>query len=375
MAGYSITIEQLAAPGVRGLRPYEPGKPVEELERELGISNAVKLASNENPLGPGEKSLQAMRNTIAGVGRYPDGNGFSLKRALSLKLGVELNQLTLGNGSNDVLEFIAHAFVTTENNVIFSEHAFAVYPIVTQAVGARANIIAAKDWGNDLDALLDAIDDKTRVVFIANPNNPTGTWLAARELEDFIAKVPEHVIVVIDEAYYEYASATCMNIPGYDSLINKVADYPNLVVTRTFSKAYGLAGLRVGYSVSSADIADYLNRVRQPFNLNSIAEAAAVAALNDEEHLAESIALNCDGLEQLQSGFDALGLAYISTAGNFICVDVGGNGREKYDAMLREGVIVRPIDNYGMPQFLRITIGTKDENTRALAALKKVLGK
>lgn len=370
-----INIEKLATPGVRGLRPYEGGKSVEELERELGISNAIKLASNENPLGPGEKALQAMRDTLAGVGRYPDGNGFSLKQRLAEKLSVDRKQITLGNGSNDVLEFVARAFVTPENNIVFSEHAFAVYPIVTQAVGASPRIVPAIDWGNDLGGMLAAIDEHTRVVFIANPNNPTGTWLKADRLDAFLKQVPDHVIVVIDEAYFEYASAGCMQVPGYDSMLTRVATHTNLVVTRTFSKAYGLAGLRVGYAVSSLEVADFLNRVRQPFNLNSVAEAAAVAALDDDEHLARSVKLNCKGLQQLIMGFTAMGLGYIPSAGNFICVDVESDGRAQFNALLREGIIVRPIDNYAMPQHLRITVGTYDENIRALAALKKVLGK
>jgi histidinol-phosphate aminotransferase len=373
MSDSSINIEQLVPPGVRGLRPYEPGKPVDELERELGITGAVKLASNENPLGPGEKALQAMRETIEGVGRYPDGNGFALKRSLSAALGVEQSQITLGNGSNDVLELIARAFVTPENNVVFSEHAFAVYPIVTQAVGAEARIVPARDWGNDLDGLLAAIDEQTRVVFVANPNNPTGTWLAADALSSFIDRIPDHVIVVIDEAYYEYASSGCMNIPGYESMLPKVKANPNLVVTRTFSKAYGLAGLRVGYAVSGVKVADFLNRVRQPFNLNSVAEAAAVAVLKDEAHLQASIDMNCSGMQQLLNGFASLGLEHIPSAGNFVCVEIGTDGRTLYDKLLREGVIVRPVDNYGMPQHLRVTIGTQEENTTFLAALNKVL--
>ncbi|MGD9000276.1 MAG: histidinol-phosphate transaminase [Granulosicoccaceae bacterium] len=369
------TIEQLAAPGVRGLRPYEPGKPVEELERELGISGAIKLASNENPLGPSDSVLAAMQAACQTVARYPDGNSFALKSALAGKLGVAQDQLTLGNGSNDILELIVRAFVTPDNSVVFSQHAFAVYPIVTQAVGAQAVIVPAKNWGHDLDAMAAAVRDDTRVVFIANPNNPTGTWLSGNAVRDFVGSMPAHVIVVLDEAYYEYANAPGTAADGYESLLNDVTTQTNLIVTRTFSKAYGLAGLRVGYGVSSTAVADYLNRVRQPFNLNSIAEAAAVAALADEQHLQRSIEVNCAGLRQLTSAFDEMGLDYIPSAANFISVEVGDDGRAVYDRLLHEGVIVRPVDNYAMPRHLRITISTQDENSRLIEALRKVLGK
>jgi histidinol-phosphate aminotransferase len=370
-----ISIEQLAAPGVRGLRPYEPGKPVEELERELGISGAIKLASNENPLGPSPDVLVAMQAACNTVTRYPDGNGFALKSALAHRLGVEQGQITLGNGSNDILELIARAFVMPDNSVVFSQHAFAVYPIVTQAVGAQAVIVPAKDWGNDLDAMAAAIRDDTRLVFIANPNNPTGTWLAGNALRDFIRSLPEHVIVVVDEAYFEYANASHTGAIGYESMLAEMETCPRLVVTRTFSKAYGLAGLRVGYGVSGTAVADYLNRVRQPFNLNSIAEAAAVAALADEHHLQNSIDVNSAGLAQLTAAFEAMSLAYINSAANFISVEVGEDGRAVYDKLLREGVIVRPVDNYAMPRHLRITVGTRDENARVIDALRKVLDK
>lgn len=373
MTETSISIDELAAPGVRGLRPYEPGKPVEELERELGISHAIKLASNENPLGPGRGAVAAIQANLAGLARYPDGNGFALKSALATRLGVSQKQITLGNGSNDILELLARAFVTPANSVVFSEHAFAVYPIVTQAVGARAIVAPARNMGNDLDALADAVTDDTRLVFIANPNNPTGTWLSADSLRDFVRAQPAHVLVVLDEAYYEYANAPCTGANGYASLMDEVVNLPNLVVTRTFSKAYGLAGLRAGYAVSRVDVADYLNRVRQPFNMNSLAEAAAVAALADEQHLQHSIELNCSGLQQYYAAFNEMGLAYIPSAANFISVEVGDDGRAVYNALLREGVIVRPVDNYGMPRYLRITVGTSNENSRAIAALRKVL--
>lgn len=360
----------LAQPGVQKLSPYVPGKPVDELARELNLDPAsiVKLASNENPLGPSPKALEAIRQAAAELTRYPDGNGFELKAALAERCGVKANQVTLGNGSNDILELVARAYLAPGLNAVFSEHAFAVYPIATQAVGAQAKVVPAKEWGHDLDAMLAAIDANTRVVFIANPNNPTGTWFNAEALARFLAGVPEHVLVVLDEAYIEYATGG--ELP--DGL-NYLAANPNLLVSRTFSKAYGLAALRVGYGVSSPAIADVLNRVRQPFNVNSLAQAAALAALADESYLADSRALNDAGMQQLEQAFRELGLSWIASKGNFIAVDVGREGMPVYQGLLREGVIVRPVANYGMPNFLRVTIGTTAENTRFLAALTKVL--
>jgi len=369
-----VNLLSLATKGVQALQPYQPGKPLEELEREYGISQAVKLASNENPLGPSPATLQVIREQLDDLARYPDGNGFALKTALAKKHGVPADQITLGNGSNDILELLARAFVTPENNVIFSQHAFAVYPIVTQAVGAKAVVTNARDWGYDLDAILASIDDNTRLIFIANPNNPTGTWLPHQQLEQFLSQVPSQVIVVLDEAYYEYASDAAMGASDYPNGMQWLNDYANLVVTRTFSKAYGLAGLRIGYSVSHSDIANVLNRVRQPFNVNSLALAAAEAALQDNDHLEKGLACNVAGMQQYIRAFSDLGLDYIPSIGNFICVKVG-EAASIYELLLREGVIVRPIANYGMPEFLRITIGTAQENERCIEALQKVMSK
>jgi histidinol-phosphate aminotransferase len=358
----------LAAPGVRTLEPYQPGKPIAELEREYGVTHAIKLASNENPLGPSPAALAAAREVLSDIARYPDGNGFALKSALAAKHQVALNQITLGNGSNDLLEFAARAFVTPENEVIFSEHAFAVYPIVTRAVGARAVVTPAKDWGHDLEAMRRAVTERTRLIFIANPNNPTGTWLRASELEAFLASLPAHVLTVVDEAYFEYVA-----VPEYPDASRWLGRFPSLIVARTFSKAYGLAGLRVGYGLSSVEIADYLNRVRQPFNVNSVALAAATAALGDAAHVARAVQLNADGMRELVRAFEALGLRHIPSVGNFVCVDLGRPAAGVYEALLREGVIVRPVANYGMPNHLRITVGLPDENTRFLAAFRRVL--
>ena len=360
----------LAQPGVQQLSPYVPGKPVDELARELDIDPAtiVKLASNENPLGASPKALAAIQGELAELTRYPDGNGFALKSLLSSQCGVQLDQVTLGNGSNDILELVARAYLAPGLNAVFSEHAFAVYPIVTQAVGADAHVVPAKDWGHDLQAMLKAIDNNTRVVFIANPNNPTGTWFDANALNEFLQDVPERVLVVLDEAYIEYAEGG--ELPdGLEFL----SAYPNLLVSRTFSKAYGLAALRVGYALSSAVVADILNRVRQPFNVNSFALAAACAALQDADYLAESRRLNDAGMHQLQEGFRELGLGWIPSRGNFIALHLGHLAAPVYQGLLREGVIVRPVANYGMPNHLRITIGLPAENARLLEALAKVL--
>ncbi|QSA95550.1 histidinol-phosphate transaminase [Methylococcus sp. EFPC2] len=370
-----MNAEQLAIPGVRQLTPYLPGKPIGELERELGISNIVKLASNENPLGPSPLALEATRGALNGVHLYPDGGGFELKAALSAKLGVAGEQITLGNGSNDVLELVARAFLSPESAAVYSEHAFAVYPIVTQAIGAQARVAAAHDgsrgprYGHDLDKIAALIDAQVRVVFIANPNNPTGTYLGRDELHAFLKRVPETALVVIDEAYTEYVGAE-----DFPDALGWLAEFPNLIVTRTFSKAYGLAGLRVGYAVSSTEVADLLNRVRQPFNVNSLALAAATAALNDGEHLASTVRLNNQGLIQLSAAFAERGLDWIPSVGNFITVDVGRPAAPVYQALLREGVIVRPIANYGLPHHLRVTVGTAEENRVFLAALDRVLG-
>ena len=365
----------LAAPGVRTLQPYQPGKPESELRREYGLSDIVKLASNENPLGPSPKAMTAVREALGGLARYPDGNGFELKAALSAQLGIPTSMLTLGNGSNDVLELVARAFLTPEHEAIFSEHAFAVYPIVTQAIGAVARVAKAcspdhaMPHGHDPATLLTAINDRTRVIFIANPNNPTGTWLKTAELEALLAAVPERVIVVVDEAYSEYVE-TEADCP---SALRWLERFPNLVVTRTFSKAYGLAGLRVGYAVSHPQVADLLNRVRQPFNVNTLALVAAAAALDDAEHLERGRATNRVGMKQLQDACRRWGLSWLPSAGNFLCVDLGQPGREVFVELLKRGVITRPVDNYGLPRHLRISIGTEAENARWIEAMHDML--
>ncbi len=364
----SCDFKALATPGVQGLHPYLPGKPVEELERELGISDIVKLASNENPLGPGQQVLSAIEQASKELTRYPDSNGFELKQALCERFALSADQLTLGNGSNDVLDLVGRVFVQSGDEVIYSEYGFLVYALVAQSMGAKAVVTPARDWGHDLEAMAAAVTEKTRVIFIANPNNPTGTWVTESQLRNFMAQVPEHVIVVLDEAYTEYVGH--VDFPDGLRLLN---EYQNLIVTRTFSKAYGLAALRIGFAAANASITDLMNRVRQPFNGNALALAAATAALSDEDYLARSVALNNEGMAQLESGLEALGLSWIPSVGNFITVDMKTDAMPIYQALLHEGVIVRPVANYGMPQHLRISIGLPEENQRCLDALNKVL--
>lgn len=365
---------ELAAPGVRVLQPYQPGKPESELRREYGLDAIVKLASNENPLGPSPKALAAVQTSLKELHRYPDGNGFELKAALAAYHAISETSITLGNGSNDVLAMVALAFLTPDHEAVFSEHAFAVYSIVTLVSGARARVAKANPpdhpmpYGHDLQAMQALINPRTRVVFIANPNNPTGTWLAAQALKEFLEDVPPSVLVVVDEAYFEYADQ-----PDYPHTIPWVKRFPNLIVTRTFSKAYGLAGLRVGYAVSHPQVADLLNRVRQPFNVNALALTAATAALEDTDYLGQSRQANGTGGHRLRVAFDLLGLRYLPSAGNFLCVAMPRPGREVFVALLHQGVIVRPVDNYGLPDFLRITIGSEQENQRLIDALRNVL--
>lgn len=371
----SVDYRQLAVSGVQALQPYQPGKPIEELERELGITDILKLASNENPLGVSPKAQAALANSLKTLSLYPDGSGYQLKTAIAEKFGLQSSQITLGNGSNDVLDIIARTYLDNSRAAVFSEYAFAVYPIVTQAVGAELHIAKANPpehyampYGHNLPNIAAKIDDKTRVVFIANPNNPTGTWLSRDDLHGFMQRVPEDVIVVIDEAYTEYVQEA-----DFPNALVWLEEFPNLIVTRTFSKIYGLAGLRVGYAASSPAIADMLNRVRQPFNVNSLALAGAQAALDDDEFLNQSVMTNTVGLKQWFSACAENGWEYIPTVGNFITVDCKQPAAPLYEALLREGVIVRPIGGYGLPQHLRITIGNEAQNTRCISALKKVL--
>jgi histidinol-phosphate aminotransferase len=362
-------LAELAPDYVRRIAPYVPGKPVEELARELGLDPAtiVKLASNENPRGPGAKVRAAIATATEELTRYPDGNGFALKSALAVRLGVPAAGIVLGNGSNDILELVSLAFLEPGDEAVFSQHAFAVYPLATQARGAHGIEVPARAHGHDLAAMRAAISARTRVVFVANPNNPTGTWLAPDDVRAFIASVPRDVVVVLDEAYNEYLEPA----QRADS-VAWLAAHPNLIVSRTFSKAHGLAALRVGYGVMDATVADLLNRVRQPFNVNALAQAAAIAALADDAYVEESRTLNREGLAQLYAGLDALGIPYVRSHGNFVLAQVGAAGRINV-SLLKQGVIVRPVANYGLPEWLRITVGLPVENDRFLAALARAL--
>ncbi len=379
----STNFTKLAVLGVQGLQPYLPGKPIEELQRELGVSNTLKLASNENPLGPSSKVVEALQKPMSLLNNYPDGGGFVLKEKLATKLGVNPAQITLGNGSNDVLDMIARVFLCEGREAIYSEYAFAVYPISVKATGGSAKVSTAlpadhedNPYGHNLDAMLALVTDKTRVIFVANPNNPTGTWLKADPLDQFINAVPRDVVVVVDEAYFEYVEET-----DYPDTIKWLEKYPNLIVTRTFSKIYGLAGLRIGYAICSEEISDLLNRVRHPFNVNSLGLVAASLALDDNEHLQKCVTVNTKGIKFWRAACQYRGLEYIPSVGNFVTVDFAEEIAEQniqsampiYEGMLREAVIVRPVGNYKMPNHLRITISTPEDNQRCLDALDKVL--
>lgn len=374
------TLVEKARAEIQGLRPYQPGKPIDELAREFGLNPAdiVKLASNESPIGASKKAIAAMEAEMRDLARYPDGNGFDLKEALCQKLSTDASpikhqNITLGNGSSDILDFIVTCFVSEGDEVVYSQHAFSIYGLVTTVQSGTSVVVPAKNYGHDLDAMAAAITNKTRVIFVTNPNNPTGTWLTRTEIANFMAKVPSDVIVVLDEAYFEFVHEA-----DYCDGLTLLPEYPNLVVTRTFSKAYGLASMRVGYGISSAEIADLMNRVRPPFNVNSLALAAAVATLHDQEYVAHSIATNDQGMEYLTQSFDELGLPYIPSVGNFISFEIPEestriSAAEVNAQLLANGVIIRPIANYEMPTYLRVSIGTPAENETFIAALTKIL--
>jgi len=365
-----------AAQGVRGLHPYEPGMPIDELQRRLGVADVIKLASNENPLGPGDKVRAALAESIdqGNLGLYPDGGGFRLKQRISRFHDIEPGRITLGNGSNDILEFAARVFLNPGRAAMFSAYAFAVYPIVTQAQGARAIVVPARPpgdampYGHDLEAFAEVLDDEVALVFIANPNNPTGTWLTPDSIEAFLARVRPETLVVLDEAYQEYLDPELR--PDSRGLLDR---YPNLVVTRTFSKTYGLASLRVGYGLSSPGIADLLNRVRQPFNVNSLALLAAEAALDDQAHVERSVALNAAQMLRLRTALEAMKLTVLPSQANFLTIGFCCDSAPIHQGLLERGLIVRPMGSYGLPQFLRVTVGTVAQNTRFLDALKAVL--
>lgn len=356
-----------ANPGVQQLKPYEPGKPMEELKRELGLRDVIKLASNENPRGPSHEAREAVRHHLDELHRYPDGHGHELRQGLAAHLGVAPEQITLGNGSNDVLELIARAWVQPGDSIIYSQYGFAVYPIVALACSATPREVPAALYGHDLEAMAAAVTERTRIIYVANPNNPTGTWHHQHAIETFLDEVPESVLVVLDEAYYE-----CVEEDHYPNGLTLLERYPNLIVTRSFSKLHGLAGLRIGYAVSSPNIADVLNRVRQPFNVNAAGQTAALAALGDTRFVEDSKDLNTTGLAQLAEGLEGLGYDYIPSVANFLTFRAGPQAQSIYEGLLGEGVIVRPLGGYDLPEHLRVSIGLPEENERFLKALGKV---
>lgn len=367
---------EICTPGVRALKPYEPGKPISELQREFGVRDVIKLASNENPLGPSPKALAAVRAALAGLAIYPDGKAHELRQALAARHNIDPACITLGNGSEQNLEFIARIFLEPGKNAVFSRYAFAVYPIVTQATGAECRVAEANPadhpsapYGHNLDKLYGLIDANTRVVFIANPNNPTGTWLNRNELHRFLERVPARTLAVVDEAYTQYVEE-----PEYPDCSRWLGEFPNLIAIRTFSKIYGLAGLRCGYSLAHARVAELMNRLRGAFNVGNLSQAGALAALDDQAHVRLSAELNRLGHAQLQAGLRALGLRWIPSVTNFLTVDFGRPARGVYEALLHSGIIVRPLVNYGLPNHLRITIGLPEQNERLLIALERILG-
>ena len=359
----------LAPDYIRSIAAYQPGKPISDVARELGMLEAdiVKLASNENPLGASPKAIAAITAALGDLAMYPDGGGFALKAAIAEKYSVATEQIILGNGSNDILELAARTFMKNGDSAVYSQHAFAVYPLATQAVGARGIEVKAKNFGNDLDAMLAAICTDTKMVFIANPNNPTGTFIPGAELRAFVQRVPRRVLVVLDEAYGEYLS----DADVYDS-VPWLAEFPNVIISHTLSKAYGLAGLRIGFGLAHSQLIDLMNRVRQPFNVNHLAMVAAVAALNDDAFIQESRRVNDAGLALFKTEFAKRNLEIIPAFGNFISFKIATTPRV-FEALLAQGVIVRPIAGYGLPDYLRVTVGTEAQNRRFLAALDVVI--
>ncbi len=363
----TIDLRGIVPDWIRGLAPYPPGKPIEELEREYGITGSIKLASNENPLGPSPKAMAAIAAATRDLHRYPDGNCYYLKRALAKKYALSPDVILFGNGSNEIIELAVRTVLCAGDEAVISEHAFAIYQIVVQAQGARSRLVPMRAYTHDLEAIAEAIGPATRMVFLANPNNPTGTIFFRRQWEEFLAAVPKHVVIVMDEAYFEY-----VDDPEYpDSLAAQAGDRL-LITLRTFSKVYGLAALRIGFGVAHPELVEAMNRVRAPFNVSSLAQAAALAALEDDEHVARTRQCNRDGMAYLRREFERLGLEYVPSWGNFLLVRVG-NGPHVYEALLRQGVIVRPMGVYDFPEHVRITVGTAPENERLVRALEHVL--
>ncbi len=349
---------------IKSISPYVPGKPIEEVERELGITGTIKLASNENPLGPSPKAVAAVKKVLEGLNRYPDGSGFYLSQALAKKYGVDVNEIILGNGSNELIELVVRTFVQPGDEIVSADPSFVVYKMITQAAGGTNGIVPCKDMRHDLDAMAERITTKTKVVFIANPNNPTGTMNTKAEMDRFMQRVPDHVIVAVDEAYFEYVTHA-----EYPDSLDYLKEGKNILALRTFSKIYGLAGLRIGFGITTAEIAELMNKVRQPFNTNSLAQAGALAALADRKHVEKSIALNNEGKQLLYQSFQQLGISYIPTETNFIMFETALDARDVFNTLMRQGVIIRPMG----PKRLRVTIGLPEENKRFVAELEKIV--
>ena len=362
-----ISIWELANPQLREVTVYQPGKPIEETARELGLDPdaIVKLASNENPLGPSRKAMEAMRDALDKGHLYPDGAGFCLCNALAAKLGLAPENVILGNGSNEVLEFLGHAFLNPGDHVVTAQYAFIVYKLIATSFGARAVEVPSPDYQQDVDRMLAAITPKTRLVFVPNPNNPTGTLLSQREIDHFMSHVPDRVVVVFDEAYFEF-------LDDPPDTLRFVREGRNIVVLRTFSKIHGLAGLRIGYAVGPVDLIQVLHKTRQPFNVNSIAQVAALAALEDDEHLRETKRTIDHGRGYLHEQFSKMKITFVPGTANFVMVKVG-DGHAIFDKLLRQGIIVRPLKGYNLPEWIRISIGTMEENEKVVAAFKKVM--
>ena len=364
-----MTLNNIALPHVPGLAVYEPGRPIEEVARELGLrpEAVIKLASNENPLGPSPKAVAAMRRALKTVHLYPDGGSYYLRQGLAKHVGVGMENLILGNGSNEIIELLFHAFVAPGDDVVYAERSFAVYALCSASFRARSVVVPMKGHTHDLDAMLAAVNGRTKIVFIANPNSPTGTRVANEALVRFLDHVPQHTIVAIDEAYFEFLD----DPPDTLRFITK-KHAPNIILMRTFSKIVGLAGLRIGYGIAGKEMVTLLNKVRQPFNVNAIAQAGALAALSDRAHIERTRKSNKQGLAYLEREFGKMRLEFIPTAANFICVRVG-NGAKVFDALQRRGVITRPMGGYQMPEWIRVTVGTLSENRRFIREMKRVL--
>jgi histidinol-phosphate aminotransferase len=352
---------------IRSLIPYEPGKPIEEVEREYGISGSVKLASNENPLGPSPRALAVLRERLPELHLYPDGDCFYLKRALAQKLGVQPDRLIFGNGSNEIIELAARTFMRPGDEAVMAEQAFVVYELIVQAVGGKRKTVPLKNFTHDLAAIADAVTPQTRLVFLANPNNPTGTIYRRREWQAFLERISPDVLVIVDEAYFEYVEEA-----DYPNSLDYHARHPAILTLRTFSKLYGLAGLRIGYGIGTKDVIALMQRVRQPFNVNAPAQWAALAALDDTEHVQRSLGVNQQGVKYLQTEFVRLGLSYVPSQANFILVRVG-NGPEVFERLLQQGVIVRPMVGYKFPEHVRVTVGTMAQNQKLIGALERLI--